>query len=162
MRNPIGIGSAAALLALVWLQPGLTQDSCGDIEFSDDITQRFPRATEACIDIVEREGRPYAHFQAEIVDVQGGTVHAEFVAPDGTRSRTIAFTPPSDARVVIEGRRYRYSELTAGQELDVWLPPDRWEIAVPMDSGDFAGADSVTEVTLEDPQVALGEPTSDE
>ena len=153
----IGIGATIALLGLSWSQPGLTQGGCGDIEFSDEINERFPGAREACIDIVERDGKTYAHFQAEIVSVHGRTVQAQFVAPDGARSRTIAFTPPSDARVVIENRQYRYSELGAGQELDVWLPPDRWEIAVPEDSTDFANAELVTPVTLEEPEVALGE-----
>lgn len=151
MNPRIGIGCAIALVVL-WSQAGLTQGGCGEVQFSDEINQRFPKARDACIEIVERDGKPYAHFQAEIVSVRGDTVQAQFKAPDGTRSRTIAFTPPSDARVQIAGRSYRYSELTSGQELDVWLPPDRWEIVVPQDaSADFTSVEVVTPVELEEP-----------
>ena len=156
MNTRIGIGGAMTLLALLWSQAGLAQGGCGDIEFSDEINQRFPGAKEACIEIVERDGRQYAHFEAEIVRVRGNTVEAQFKAPDGTVSNPIAFTPPSGARVSIAGRSYRYSELDRGQELDVWLPPDRWEIAVPRDtSADFATAQVVTPVPLEEPSTEL-------
>jgi hypothetical protein len=147
------IAGAATLLALAWSQSSFAQVDCSDIDFSSEIEQRFPRAQEACIDIVEQNGRQYAHFQAEIVDVRGNEVRAKFRAPDGTYSDTITFTPPAEARVRIDNRSYRYSQLSQGQELDVYLPPDRWEIAVHDDPvSDFATAQTVTTVPLSEPE----------
>jgi len=149
------VGASAVLLAVLWSQSASAQGGCGDIDFSDEIDRRFPNAQEACIEIVEVDGREFAHFQARLVDVRGDTVEAQFRAPDGTYSDTIAFTPPSDARVRIEGRSYRYSQLSPGQELDVYLPPDRWAIAVHDDPlADFTTAQSVTTVPIEEPAPA--------
>jgi hypothetical protein len=146
------IGTIAATVIIVaWSAPGAAQSTCGNIAFSSDISSRFPNARAACIDIVERDGMPYAHFKARIVRVSGNTVEAQFVAPDGTTSRIVEFTPPSTARVRIENRSYRYSELARGQELDVYLPPDRWAFAVAQDPVDFAAAPSIEAVPLREP-----------
>jgi hypothetical protein len=158
MRLLTYIAATAVLLGLSWSQWSFAQERCGDIAFSADINNRFPNARNACVGIVERGGKPYAHFQARIVAVRGNTVEAQFKAPDGTYSKTIAFTPPSDARVKIQGRSYRYGELTRGQELDVYLPPDRWEIEVARDADpnvDFLTAQQVEPVPLTEPTTQL-------
>ncbi|HEU4618943.1 MAG TPA: hypothetical protein VFV10_12955 [Gammaproteobacteria bacterium] len=156
--------TAIFLVSISWSQIGSAQKpTCDNITFSKEISDRFPNARDACVDIVERDGRPYAHFQARIENVRGGRVEAQFRAPDGTYSDTIAFNPPADARVRIQGRSYRYSELSQGQELDVYLPPDRWAVAVPEDpSGDFATARKVDTVPLAEPtQAADAAPPSE-
>lgn len=155
MHRDIRLATKAILLASIsWSSLGSAQQeaTCDNIEFSAEIKERFPNAQAACVGIVERNGKQYAHFQARIVDVRGGQVEAQFRAPDGTYSRTIAFNPPADARVRIEGRSYRYSELSKDQELDVYLPPDRWEVALPQgEAGDFATAKDVKTVPLTEP-----------
>lgn len=156
MQKLTHIGAIATALVLVaWSPSGIAQSNCGTIEFSDDIANRFPNARTACVGIVERDGRSYAHFKARIMNVRGGTVEAQFIAPDGTTSRTIAFTPPSDARVRIAGRPYRYSELSRGQELDLYLPPDRWALAVSQEAVDFAAAQTVEPVPITEPSPQL-------
>jgi hypothetical protein len=148
--SPIG-AMAIALIIISWSPPSVAQVGCNDIEFTSDITNRFPNARAACIDIVEHDGRPYAHFKARIMNVRGGTVEAQFIAPDGRTSRTIAFTPPADARVRIQNRTYRYSDLSPGQELDVYLPSDRWALAVAPEPVDFAMAQTVQPVPITEP-----------
>jgi hypothetical protein len=72
--------------------------------------------------------------------------------PDGSYGRTVSVTPDPNARVRIEGRNYRFNELARGQELDVYLPPDRWEIAVASNPEvEFAAAEQVTLVALAQP-----------
>jgi hypothetical protein len=145
--------SVPIMLALSWSQATLAQQECGDIVFTDDISSRFPEVQEACQGIVERDGRQYAHFQARITRVRGDNVEAEFRLPNGDYGRPVSFSPPPEARVRIAGRSYRYSELDRGQELDVYLPPDRWEIAVHEDpSTDFAAATNVTTISLSQPE----------
>ncbi|HEY8519643.1 MAG TPA: hypothetical protein VIN61_06160 [Gammaproteobacteria bacterium] len=155
---------AGALLALSWSPSGMAQGDCGDIEFSPDISSRFPNARTACLGIVERDGREFAHFQARILRVRGNEVQAEFRLPNGEYGQPVSFTPPPEARVRIQGRTYRYRDLSRGQELDVYLPPDRWAIAVPEDpeGDDFVAAERVTIVALaavpEEQQVAQALP----
>jgi hypothetical protein len=146
------VGAAGILLALSWSQSALAQVSCSDLTFTGPVAREFPDARNACLDVVTRDGRPFAHFNARIRSVRGNTVEAEFKMPDGTFTRPISVTPDPSSRVRIAGRNYRWSELSRGQELDVYLPPDRWEIAVPEDPAqEFAAAPTVTVFVISEP-----------
>ena len=163
MSRRINMGGATtALLVLFWSQSTFAQGNCGAIAFSDAISSRFPNARNACLDVVERGGKQLAHFQARVTRVRGNSVEAEFKLPNGKYGRPVTFTPPADARTRIAGQSYRYTDLNRGQVLDVYLPPDRWEIVVPQDATDFATAPTVASVALADvaPQVAAALPST--
>jgi hypothetical protein len=153
MQTQIGIGGVAtALLTVLWCQAGLAQGNCGDIQFSSDITSRFPNARNACLGVVRRDGQEFAHFQGRIRQVRGNTVEAEFKLPNGEWGRPVSFETDANARIRIQGQTYRYRDLSRGQELDVYLPADRWAIAVAQDpSTDFENAPAVTLVALQEP-----------
>lgn len=143
--------AAAALMALGLSQAAHSQTgaSCADLVFTEDITSRLPNPNAACLGVVEKDGRQYAKFAAEIVRVRGGEVRAKFKRPDGTFTDTYSFNPDRSARVRIRGRSYRYSDLARGQELDIYLPADRWEIATHSEEEvDFAAAAAVTTVAV--------------
>ena len=149
--KPIGIAGVAALLASLWCQFALAQSNCGDIVFSSDISSRFPNARNACLDVVEKNGPNFAHFKARIARVSGNSVEAEFRQADGSWGRPVQFQPDPSARVRIAGQSYRYRDLSRGQELDVYLPPDRWAIAVPETDVEFIVAEEVEYVELQEP-----------
>ena len=104
--------------------------TCADLEFTQQILDVLPEANAACLAVVEQGGELYAEFQAEIVRVRGGEVRAKFKRADGSFTETHSFRPPSDQRVNIGGRSYRYSQLTRGQKLNLMLPADRFEVAI--------------------------------
>jgi hypothetical protein len=142
------------MLALSWAPSLLAQEaSCRDLNFTGPIAREFPNARDACLGVVTRDdGRRYAHFQARVRNVRGNTVEAELKMPDGSYGRPISVTPDPNARVRIAGRNYRYNELSRGQELDVYLPPDRWELAVASDPAvEFEEAPAVTLFVLSQP-----------
>jgi hypothetical protein len=147
------IGAAGVLLALSWAPSTFAQQAaCRDLNFTGPIAREFPNARDACLGVVTRDGQQYAHFQARVTNVRGNTVEAEFKMPDGRYGRPISVTPDPEARVRIAGRSYRYRDLSRGQELDVYLPPDRWEIAVHSDpNAEFAAAPAVTTVAIAQP-----------
>lgn len=156
MNNRTIVGAAGIVLALSWTQSTLAQPSCRDLTFTGPVAREFPQARDACLGVETREGRPYAHFQARITNVRGNTVEAEFKMPDGTYSRPISVTPDPEARVRIAGRTYRWRDLSRGQELDVWLPPDRWEIVVPENpEAQFAAAPTVATIAISEPAPAV-------
>ena len=155
MNKTSTVGAATALLALAWAGPSLAQGNCGNIQFSSEITRQLPQARNACLEVVTREGQQYAHFQARVVRVQGNTVEAEFKLPDGTYASPVAVTPNPDSRVKIQGRTYRYRDLSRGQELDVYVPPDRWEIAVHEPEVEFVAATTVTTFAIAQPAPSL-------
>ena len=150
------VGAAGVLLALSWTQSILAQPSCSDLNFTGPIAREHPQVRDACLDVVERDGRPFAHAQARIRSVRGGTVEMELKLPDGTYTEPISVTPDPSARVRIEGRNYRWRDLSRGQELDVWVPPDRFEIAVPEDpEQQFAAAPAVAVFVISEPTTTL-------
>jgi len=138
------VGAVGVTLALSWTPSTFAQQTdCRELTFTGPVAREFPNARDACLGVVTRsDGQRYAHFEARITRVRGNTVDAEFKLPDGTYGRPISFTPDSSARVQIAGRSYRYNELSRGQELDVYLPPDRWEVAVASEE-DFVAAPTV-------------------
>jgi hypothetical protein len=160
MKGSNLVGAVGVILALSCAQATLAQQaSCRDLNFTGPIAREFPNARDACLGVETRsDGRQYAHFQARITRVRGNTVEAEFKMPDGTYGREISFTPDPEARVRIAGRSYRYNELARGQELDVYLPPDRWEVAV-ADPADFAAAPTVLLFVVSEPAPALAAST---
>jgi hypothetical protein len=140
MEKTIGLLASLTLIGgLAATQSALAQGGCGDINFTGDIGSRFPEAKNACLDMVNKNGQEFAHFKAEIMGVSGNQVRARFKLPNGQYSQTYAFTPQSGSRINIAGQRYRFNELSRGQELDVYLPPDRWEFDLPA-SDNFAAA----------------------
>jgi hypothetical protein len=154
------VGVAATLLALSWSSAGVAQGNCGNIEFGPEITNQFPNARNACLGIVQRGNEQFARFEARIRNVRGSQVEAEFRQADGTWGQPVTFTPPADARIRIDNRSYRFRDLSRGQELNVYLPPDRWALAVAQDDQEFEVAQQITVVELEEPspQVAAALP----
>ena len=142
MRNTISLAAVALIACFASSQSALAQGACGDIRFTGPVLSQFPEAPAACLGVVTREGRQFARFRGEIVSVSGQQVRARFELPGGGYSQTFAFTPDSNASVTIRGQRYRFRDLSRGQELDIYLPPDRWEFNVP-EEPDFAQSATV-------------------
>lgn len=148
MKTTIGRSFAAALaMAAFSYVPAQAQElSCDDIDFVGEIGERFPNANEACLEIVERNGEQFAHYNAEIQRVSGNNVKVKFNLPDGSKTQTFAFDMPADARVEVQGRKYRYRDLGRGSDIDIYVPPDRWEVHIPHDE-DFATSSAVAVAT---------------
>ena len=143
MKTTIGLLASLTLIGgLAATQSALAQGGCGAVNFTGAVASQFPEARNACLDIVTREGKQYAHFKGEIVSVSGSQVRARFKLPSGEYSQTYAFTPKSGSRIKIANQSYRFSELQKGQELDVYVPPDRWEFEIP-ETENFAAAPTV-------------------
>ena len=149
--------TSTLLLAGLAAAPAQAQVTCDDIDFTGQISDRFPRASDACLAVIERDGRQFAKFTAEVQRVRGNTIYAKFKLPDGSKTDTYSFDMPADARVEIGGRNYRYRDLTPKTELNVYLPEGRWEVHVPQ-SDDFATASAVAVAT---PMMASDDDESD-
>lgn len=140
MKKTIGLLASLTLFGgLAATQSALAQGGCGDITFTGPVASQFPEAKNACLEMVTRNGQQFAHLKGEIVGQSSGQVRARFKLPNGQYSQTYSFTPQSNARININGQRFRFNELQKGQELDVYLPPDRWEFNLP-ETDSFAAA----------------------
>jgi hypothetical protein len=147
MKKTIGLLASLTLLGgLAATQSAVAQGGCGNVTFTGPVASQFPEAKNACLEMVTRNGQQFAHFKGEIVGISGGQVRARFKLPNGQYSQTYAFRPDPATRININGQRYRFSELQRGQELDVYLPPDRWEFDLP-ETDNFAAAPDVVRIT---------------
>ena len=140
------IASSALLVAMFTAAPAQAQVTCDDIDFTGPQAQRFPELRNACLGVVTRDGRNYAKFTAELQRIAGNTVYAKFKLPAGGMSDTYKFDVPSDSRVTVDGRQYRYRDLGKGTEVNLYIPDDRWEVHVPA-TEDFATATTVAVAT---------------
>jgi hypothetical protein len=136
----MGIGSRVTLGALVALvaTTSLAQNpqGCAAVKFSDEVLARFPRAQEACLDVISRAGQDYAVYNARLSEVRGNTMRVRFQLPDGSFGPTQSVTPPRDFRVLINGTPTRVSELAPNQELKAYVEVGRPVLALePADSG---------------------------
>lgn len=151
--NGMALAVSAGVLALgLAHQPAQAQQSaCADVDFSTEITNRFPNVRNACQGIETRDGRLFAHFEAVIQGTSGNSVRTRFRRADGELSPEYSIEMPADARVSIGGREYRYRDLDRGQEIDIYMPGDLWEFHVP-DTDNFAAA--TTPVSVVTPTAA--------
>ena len=101
--------------------------TCADIEFSYEITSRYPDAGNGCLDVVEVNGERFAKMTVELLRTGPNNAVFRFKHPDGSFGPTQRANLDSDWRAEIGGREYRISQLQRGQELNVYLPSDRWE-----------------------------------
>lgn len=140
--------SALPLLALAAPASAVT---CDEVEFGSDLTDRFPTIADACLDVVERDGQQYVHMKAELARRPSGNHGVfRFKHADGTYGPTQAIDVPPSWRARIEGRDYRLRDLSSGQELDVYIPPDRW--AVHVDAPDDELDETIVLITVIEPR----------
>lgn len=136
----MGIGSRVTLGAVVALvaTASLAQNTkdCAAVKFSDEVLARFPRAQEACLDVISRAGQDYAVFNARLSEVRGNTMRVRFQLPDGSFGPTQSVTPPRDFRVLINGKPTRVADLAPNQDLKAYVEVARPMLALePADSG---------------------------
>ncbi|HEY0685646.1 MAG TPA: hypothetical protein VGD45_25125 [Steroidobacter sp.] len=100
------------------------QVDCQSVQFSDRVTQKFPRVREACLDVIEREGQLMAVFKADLLRVQGNKVRIRPKLPGGEQAPAQTVQVPPERRVLVDGKKYRVDELSLGQELTIYARVD--------------------------------------
>lgn len=112
-----------------------TDLTCDDIVFGAEVTSRYADIADGCWDVVELDGERYAKMKVEILQTRGRTATFRFKHPDGSFGPTQSTTVASDWRAEIGGQTYSMRQLNAGQEVNVYVPSDRWEAQL----GDTSG-----------------------
>jgi hypothetical protein len=128
------------ILALVAL-PAAAQTpgpapTCEDIDWSLSVRQAYPDIAKICQGVYERGGVLYAKAVIEVTRIRGNQISFRAKHADGSLGETHRVTVDRDWRARIGGREYRASQLVPGQELNVYVPEDRFVLA--MQESDFA------------------------
>lgn len=104
--------------------------NCSDVQFTDRVLSQFPDAPNFCLDVVEKDGRPFARFNAEFVRRRGADEAVlRFRSADGRLNSPVSITVPEGQTVRLGGRDRRLRDLQRGDTLSVYLPSDRFELA---------------------------------
>ena len=101
--------------------------NCQNAKFSAAVLERFPRAREACLDVLSRNSEYYAVFKAKLVRVSHSNVRIEPRLPDGTYAEARQVKVSPQRRVLVDGRPVGFDELALGQGLTVYM-----EVRAPM------------------------------
>jgi hypothetical protein len=136
-------------------QSAMAQTStCDDINWSASVLAANPDIGSSCKGIYEKDGEMFAKATIEIVRVRGNTITFRPQHTDGSSGDSRTVTVPAGWRAEIGGRNYRASDLMRGQELNIYIPSDRWAMLVEDDDG---MDDSDTEMVIEE---AVAMPTT--
>ena len=128
IRSRVTAGAMLALIAgLAWAQ---NPEDCAAVKFSDELLERFPRAPEACLDVISRDGQSYAVFNARLSNVSGNTMRLRFRHPDGSLGPMTAVRAPGDFRVLVDGEPTRVRDLAPNQDLKAYVHVSRPEVAL--------------------------------
>ena len=125
-RIVASIGIATMLLSGTALaQADLT---CDDIEWSSVVTSEYPSIADACDAVVVKNDKMYARVQVELQRVRGRSLTFKILNNDGSSGGSYTTQVDSDWRAEIGGRSYRANQLERGQQLNVYMPHDRWAV----------------------------------
>lgn len=130
--------SAGQLMAQETNSTGKVQSStvsCADLNWSAEVLAQNPDIAAMCQTVYEKDGKLFAKTSIEVVRVRGNTMTFRPKHVDGTLGDSRTVTLDSSWRANIAGREYRASDLMRGQNLNVYLPEDRFALAVEDDDG---------------------------
>lgn len=132
-----GLACLTCLFAAALPAAGQRAPTCDDLNWSVQVVAANPDIREACLGVYVRNDTYYARSQIELVQVRGNTLTFRPVHRDGSKGKIRRVTVPAGWQALIEGRRYSASQLSTGQRLDVFIPEDRFALAIP--DGNFEG-----------------------
>jgi len=128
-----------------------TPVSCADLNWSAEVLAANPDIAMSCQAVYEKDGQLFAKATIEVIRVRGNRMTFRTMHTDGSKgdSRSVVLDP--SWRAEIGGRTYRASDLMRGQQLNVYLPEDRFALAVE----DSDGVDTVDVVVIEEEVVEM-------
>ena len=111
--------------------------ACSDIIFTGEVKKRFPEIDQACRGVVrDADGDPYIKIGASVHSVRRdlrtakvSSVTLNMLHTKGDQLRYLTVKPPRDFRYTVDGKMKTADAMDRGQKLNMYLPPDRWELA---------------------------------
>ncbi len=129
--------------------------TCADLNWSAEVLANNPDIGQSCQAVYEKDGRLFAKSTIEVVRVRGNRMTFRPLHTDGSLGDSRSIQLDSAWRAEIGGRSYRASDLMRGQQLNVYLPEDRFALAITDDDGpDEADLVMIEEEVVEMPTTA--------
>lgn len=151
MALALSTGSVMAQNAATADMAADTSPTCADLNWSAEVLAMNPDIAESCQGVFEKDGSLYAKVTIEVVRVRGNRMTFRPMHTDGTKGDSRGVSLANDWRAEIGGRQYRASDLMRGQQLNVYLPEDRFALAI----ADADGPDEADIMMIEEEVVEM-------
>ena len=128
-----------------------TSPTCDDLNWSAQVLAANPDIALSCKAVYEKNGVLYAKVSIEVVRVRGSRMTFRPLHTDGGMGDSRSVQLGTSWRAQIGGSEYRASDLMRGQELNVYIPEDRFALVVE----DADGPDEIDIVAIEEHVVEM-------
>ncbi len=128
-----------------------TPTSCADLNWSAEALAANPDIGKTCQAVYEKDGKLFAKATIEVVRVRGNRMTFRTLHTDGGKGDSRSISVDNAWRAEIGGRSYRASDLMRGQQLNVYIPEDRFALVVE----DADGPDEMDIVAIEEEVVEM-------
>lgn len=124
------LGTSVAILA----QPSTdsafkaTGTRCEDVTWSKETLEKYPRITDACQSVTQREGKYYVVFSGTVRTVSNSGRSLTLDFKDGDR---VTLNPPPEMRFNVDGKATSARNLRRGDLLNFYVPQDRLVAQIP-------------------------------
>lgn len=123
--------------------------TCEDLVWSARFLAANPQISTYCRGVYVKNKEYFAKVSIEITRIRGNRLSFRPVHPDGRRGSTRSIQVATTWRANIEGEEFRASDLLPGQQLSVYIPEDRFALA--LDDGSFDGDEEM--ISIEEAEV---------
>ena len=123
--------SASQLMAAKAVES--TTVTCADLNWSAQVLAANPDIAAMCQTVYEKDGNLFAKVSIEVTRIRGNKMTFRPINTDGTKGESRRVTLGRDWSATIAGREYRLGDLIAGQELNEYLPEDRFALSIGYD-----------------------------
>lgn len=138
-------------------EPSIDTAPCADVIWNTDLISKYPRISRGCREVVLVNGQKWARFEADFVQNNSdGSFTSEFMDTHDRSLGNVTLIPTAEQRVTLDGRKYKFTELTRDQKLNFYIPEGVYGFASEPDapSGQYAQIvrfddDAATSVELE-------------
>jgi hypothetical protein len=103
----------------------LPQVSCSDLKFGKAFLAKYPKAPAACQDARVYKGQRYAKFEAKVYISSPQFMTVELLDTAGATVTTFSFKPAAGQGVHVNGKLRKFSDMSVGEKLTVWVSEKR-------------------------------------
>lgn len=104
--------------------------TCDDLVWSAQVLAANPDIHDSCQGVYQRGDELYAKVGITLTRVRGNRLSFRPQHLDGTQGKARSIVVPDRWRASINGEEYRARDLMAGQRLNVFIPEDRFALAL--------------------------------
>ncbi len=97
-----------------------TSNDCKDVQWSEEMQQRYPDIDSACQSVEERNGKKYVRFDGTVRSASASELDINFRG--GGR---VQMQPPAGTQIYMNGKQIPVSDLRRGDRLTFYVPEDR-------------------------------------